>query len=157
MHNPFGGQKTEKYEEYCLVVGDDRRLMGKSLESTGAYLLDKSCQTAYDNHPGVMGVLQVINKKGQVQNLGQCALLYEISSQCWNFGKGNWDSKAMKVKTILAIGRQEAYGLVSKEIEDDSKWERLMPVLYAALAILALVAIIACASAGLFDKFGEIF
>ena len=153
----FPFRKKETNEERCFVLGDDRRLFGKALVSTGAFLLDDNNKFAYDNTVHNMAPHIVCRANGVVQKKGQCALLYENSAQPWNWEKQEWNQRVINEKTLLQDGRMEAIGSISQEQEEDEKWQKFMPILYAALAILALVALIACISGGVFDKAGEVF
>jgi len=143
--------------ERCFVFGEDSHIEDKALVSTGAFFLDKPNRFAYDSVPECIGVLLRRDKNGKLHVEGQCAILYENSAQAYLFEKGEWADKCQSKEILLEDGRSEAIGMVAGEIETDYQWERWMPVLYIALGILALVTIIVCAGAGLFNNVKEAF
>lgn len=149
-------RRKDTNEERCFILADDLKFMGKALVTTGAFLVDKDNQWAYDITTRNMGVHIICLPNGRVINKEKCALLYETSPQPWDWEAQAWNKEVTNEKTLLQDGRMEAVGNISREQEEDEKWARFMPVLYGALAILALVAIIACASAGLFSKIGDV-
>jgi len=154
--NIFNRKKNEDVER-SLVIGSDRKLMPRMLLTTGAFLRDETNFFAYDNTPENMIPYIVYNKRGVAHYRGQCCLLYEVSAQPWLWNDQKWSDHVTNERALLADGRMEAVGNISKSQEDDEKWARFMPVLYGSLIILGLIALIACLQAGIFSKIGDIF
>jgi len=149
--------RKDKTTEDCFVLGDDQRFMRKALETSGAFLVDTANKFAYDITPQNIAIHIQYDRRGKVSSQGKCALLAEISAQPWHWKNQAWNEIVADEAQLMRDGRMEAVGSISADQESDEKWERFMPVLYGALGILALVAVIACVSSGVFDRLGDVF
>ncbi len=154
----FKFSKTDhELDQFCFVYGEDRRLQKKALVSTGAFFRDKQNHFAYDSVNPCIGALVVHDRKGKTRVAGHCVVLFENSAQPYLFKEGTWAETCQSKSNILSDSRAEGIGMVEATIADAAMMDRWMPVLYITLAILGVVALIACVTAGLFDNVQEVF
>lgn len=174
----FGKSKKGADTELMLVLGEDRKLTKRPLNSTGAYFVDGDNCLAYHGNMGrytvarsgysrwdyvaaimTLGItlLTTRGRRATVKPHGQIGLLFELSSRPYNFKAMKWDERTNSDDSILEDALIEGGNIAGRDMRFDDRMEKLLPVLIISLCIFGVMMIAILFASGAFNKAAEAF
>lgn len=135
----------------CMVIGEDKIIMHRKLESTGEYLLDENNLLAYDSFPECIGNCEQV-KNGVRKFLGLTSILYENMARPFSFNTLDWIKAAHKEEQVKdgALARGQAKAVQRLDFND--RFDKMQTILLLAVAGVIGLALLFAFSTGLFQK-----
>lgn len=133
-----GKNENKTTKALCLIIGEDKRVSRRQLETTGVYYLDYENRLAFDSFPVAIGSA-VQQRNGNLRMLGPVSLLYEPSSRPFSFTDLAWTTEEHKEDVILDTAFAEGCSRAVQR-EDRREWFNKLTtiLLIAVLGVLAL-------------------
>ena len=140
----------------CLVIGEDKRISCRLMETTGGYFLDNNNRLAFDSFPDAIGACTQPHN-GTTRMLGPVTLLYEPTSRPFSFATLDWTKEAHKEDVILDTAFAEGCSRAI-QAEDRREWYNKLTtiLLIAVLGVLLLTFLIAAQAGTLTHIFSSI-
>jgi hypothetical protein len=138
----------------CLCIGEDKITPWRKEESTGMYLLDRNNRLAYDSCPEAVVPL-IVHRRGMAKQKGQCGIVYENMSRCYNFKTLDWVKTDRKEEVIKETAVYEGCSMAVQQIVDENRFNRTVTLLMLALGILGIFGFLAAWQGGLFANLGH--
>jgi hypothetical protein len=118
----------------CVVIGEDKRLTHRTLESTGVFLLDSTNLLAFDSFPEAVGSLSRRQKDNTSKYLGLTSLLYEPMSRPFSFRTLDWVNVEHKKDIILDSALSEGCSRAVQNMELADRFDKMSTILLIAVA-----------------------
>ena len=135
----------------CLIIGEDKNVAHRTLDSTGAFLLDPENLLAYDSFPQCMGNYTEITK-GKRKNLGLTSTLYETMARPFDFFTLDWVKVEHKEDQIKDSALAEGCSKAVQRIDLGNRFDKMWTLALIALTGVIGLALIFAFSSGLFQK-----
>lgn len=147
----FGRTKRTKYDKImALIIGEDRTLVVKDIDSTGLNFINGDDLLGYDSFPEA--VARGLDGDGaNVKDLGQACLLFEPMSRPLSFDILDWISEArMSSRSkVLASARSEAQSQVIQDLQDEAHYDRVSTGFLILVALFAIIALLFLLQSGI--------
>ena len=147
----FTGDKSKATTLRCLVIGEDRMIMHRYLQSTGAYVLDDKNRLAFDTLPEAVGSLTAV-RNGKVKHLGHVSLLFESMFRPYSFPSLDWANIEHKEDIVLACALAEGCSKAIQRIERSDRFEKLSTILLLLAAGVIGMAFLFAVQSGIFSR-----
>lgn len=144
-------KKKETNAISCLVIGEDKKIMHRTLNSTGTHLLDTKNLLAHDSMPECMGSY-VRMSMGVRRYLGLTSLLYETMARPFSFKTLNWVTVQHKEDQIKAIALSEGCSKAVQKIDLEGRFDRMWTLALLAVGGLIGIALIWAIQSGIFNR-----
>ena len=135
----------------CLIVGEDKNVAHRTLDSTGAFLLDPDNLLAYDSFPQCMGSYTEV-AKGKRKYLGLTSLLYETMARPFDHSTLDWVKVEHKEDQIKDSSLAEGYSKAVQRIDLGDRFDKMWTLALIALGGFLCLALLFAFSSGLFQK-----
>lgn len=136
----------------CIMIGEDKRLSHREMESTGIFLQDSRNLLAYDSVPEAMGSLSFRQKDGTSKYLGLTSMLYEPMARPFSFKTLEWVNVEHKRDVILDSALSEGCSRAVQNMELADRFDRMSTILLIAVAGVIGMALLFVFQSGLLDK-----
>ena len=134
----------------CIVIGEDKRIMHRNLESTGAFLLDPKNLLAYDSFPECIGnVIRIARNKRKY--LGQTSVVYENMARPFSFKKLDWVKVMHKEDQIKDQALSEGCSKAVQNIDLGNRFDKMWTLALLAFGGLLVLALLFAFQSGLFS------
>lgn len=147
----FSRKKQNTTTIPCFIIGEDKIVTHRILESTGAFLLDIRNLLAYDSFPQCMGSYTKVTK-GKRKYLGLTSLLYETMARPFNFSTFDWVKIEHKEDQIKDSALAEGYSKAVQRIDLADRFNKMWTLALIAVGGVIGLALIFAFSSGLFQK-----
>jgi len=145
------GKKSNKTTAKCLVIGEDRKLMHRNLESTGAFFLDNDNRLAFDSLPESVGALTLV-QGGKRKYLGQVSVMFEPMAKPFSFPDLDWAKVDHKEEVILASARSEGSSKAVQSMERADRFDKMSTILLLGVAGVIGMALLFAFQSGIFSE-----
>lgn len=135
----------------CMVIGEDRNIMHRSLLSTGTYLLDQKNLMAYDTVPECTTNF-FRTAKNKTKYLGLTNLLYETMSRPFSFSTLDWVRLEHKEDQIKDSALSEGCSKAVQRIDLNDRFEKMWTLALIAVGGVVGLALIFAFQSGLVEK-----
>ena len=135
----------------CLIVGEDKNVAHRTLDSTGAFLLDPKNLLAYDSFPQCMGSYTEV-AKGKRKYLGLTSLLYETMARPFDFSTLDWVKVEHKEDQIKDSALAEGFSKAVQRIDLGDRFDKMWTLALIAVGGVIGLALLYALSSGLFQK-----
>ena len=147
----FGKKSKGTTTITCLMIGEDKTIMHRNLESTGAFLLDPKNLLAYDSFPECIGSVTRV-AKGKRKYLGLTSVLYENMARPFSLKKLNWIEVMHKEDQIKDSALSEGCSKAVQSLDLADRFDRMTTILMLAVAGVIGLALLFAFQSGLFSK-----
>lgn len=144
MDLKFWGSDKGPPTETQFVLGADRRIVKKALESTGAFFLNSDDLLAYVQIDNGMRRHIVRKKSGAVEYLGQVGLLFELSAHPWNFDSVAWENSIGSDDVIISNALHMGIATAEQEAEKAKTYEGMRWAIIMVSSIIGMILLIYC-------------
>ena len=134
-----------------LVIGEDKNLMHRDMESAGDFFLDPKNLLAYDSIPECIGSFVRVTK-GNRKYLGLTSLLYETMSRPFSFKTLDWVQIQHKKNQIKGSALSEGCSKAVQRIDLEDRFNKMWTLALIAVAGVISLAVLFAFSSGLFSK-----
>ena len=148
----FGRKSRQTTGIPCIVIGEDKRLTHRTLESTGVFLLDEQNLLAYNSFPEAVGSLSSRQKDETVKYLGLTSVLYEPMSRPFSFKTLDWVNVEHKKDVILDSALSEGCSRAVQRMDMADRFDRMSTILLIAVAGVIGMALLFVFQSGLLDN-----
>ena len=149
----FGlNKKPKKTTLPCLVIGEDRKLFHREMETTGVFFLDDDNRLAYDSLPESIGMCTQIMRDGTKKYRGQVSLLYEPMARPWSFKDLGWAQVDHNEEVILASGRSEGASRAVQRMEKEDRFDKMATILMLLSAGVIGMGLLFAVQSGIFTQ-----
>jgi len=138
----------------CLVIGEDKALDHRKLESTGVFLLDSKNLTAFGSFPEAIGSFTQRRKDGKSKYLGVTSILYEPMARPFSFKSLEWVKVEHKKDVIKDSALSEGCSRAVQQMDMADRFDRMSTILLIAVAGVIGLALLFVLQSGLI---GDIF
>ena len=145
------GKKKGGSSISCLVIGEDKNVMHRNLDSTGSHLLDPVNLLAHDSMPECMGSFVRV-ARGQKRYLGLTCLLYETMARPFSFQSLDWATVQHKTDQIKATALSEGCSKAVQRIDLADRFEKMWTLALLAVGGLIALALIFAIQSGVFER-----
>ena len=133
----------------CLVIGEDKNIDHRKLESTGVFLLDSKNLTAFDSFPEAMGSFTHIQKNGRPKYLGVTSVLFEPMCRPFSFKTLDWVRVEHKKDVIKDSALSEGCSRAIQQMDMADRFDRMSTILLIAVAGVIVLALLFVLQSGL--------
>jgi len=148
----FGNKGKTTTEIPCIVIGEDKRLTHRTLDSTGVFMLDERNLLAYNSFPEAIGSLSHRQKDAKTKYLGLTSVLYEPMSRPFSFKTLDWVNVEHKKDVILDSALSEGCSRAVQRMDMADRFDRMSTILLIAVAGVIGMALLFVFQSGLLDK-----
>jgi hypothetical protein len=134
-----------------IVIGEDKNLMHRDIESSGDSFRDPKNLLAYDSIPECIGKAIHV-AKGHRKYVGLTALLYETMARPYSFKKLGWVEIQHKKDQIKASALSEGCSKAVQRIDLEDRFNKMWTLALIAVAGVIGLALLFAFSSGLFSK-----
>jgi hypothetical protein len=147
----FGKNNKGSNTIHCLTIGEDKKLMHRTLESTGTFLLDSRNIMAYDSFPQCMANFST-TIRGHQKYRGMTSLLYENMARPFSFKTLTWVRVAHKKDQIKAVALSEGCSKAVQRINLEDRFNKMWTLALLAVAGVIGLALLFAFQSGLFSN-----
>ena len=144
----IGRTEVKTTKALCLIIGEDKRISRRQLETTGVYYLDYNNRLAFDSFPVAIGSA-IHPRNGNIRMLGPVSLLYEPSSRPYNFTTLGWTTEEHKEDVILDTAFAEGCSKAIQKEDGRSQFNKLTTILLIATLGAVALAFLAALQTGI--------
>jgi hypothetical protein len=148
----FGKRRKQTTGIPCIVIGEDKRLTHRTLDSTGVFLLDEQNLVAYNSFPEAIGSFSARQKDATVKYLGLTSLLYEPMSRPLSFKAMDWVNVEHKEDVIKDSALIEGCSRAVQQMDMADRFDRMSTILLIAVGGVIGMALLFVLQSGLLDK-----
>lgn len=135
----------------CLVIGEDKNVMHRTLDSTGTFLLDPKNLMAYDSVPECIGNFTRV-AKGKRTYLGLTSILYETMARPFSLRKLGWVEVQHKEDEIKTSALSEGCSKAVQRIDLADRFDKMWTLALITIGGLLVIALLFAFQSGLFSK-----
>jgi len=135
----------------CLIIGEDKNVTHRTLDSTGAFLLDSKNLLAYDSFPQCMGSYTKV-VKGKTKNLGLTSILFETMARPYDFFALDWVMVQHKEDQIKESALAEGCSRAVQNIDLGGRFDKMWTLALLAVGGVIGLALLLAFSSGLFSN-----
>ena len=147
-------KNKESFKIHCIVVGEDKNLMHRTLESTGVFLLDAKNLLGYDSFPECMASFFRI-RRGKARFIGLTSLLYENMARPFSIATLDWAKVEHKEAPIKEGAISEGCSKAVQRLDLLDRFDKMTTILLLAVAGVIGIGLLFAFQTGLFqDLFG---
>lgn len=147
----FSKKNKESFKIHCIVVGEDKNLMHRSLTSTGTFLLDSKNLLGYDSVPECIEKF-MRRARGKVKYLGSTALLYENMARPFSFKTLKWVAAIHKEDQIKEAALSEGRSKAVQRLDLGDRFDKMWTLALLAVGGVIGLALLMAFNSGLFSK-----
>ena len=151
LRSLFGKTKRTDYDKLlAVIIGEDRTLVERDIDSTGLSFVSGQDLLGYDSHTEAVG-RGLHGDSDKVKDIGQACILYEPMARPFSFYTLNWiDEGRMSSRAkILASARSEAESRVVQDIQDEDNYDKVSTGFLILVALFAIIALIFLLQSGI--------
>ena len=144
-------KNKESFNIHCIVIGEDKNLMHRNLESTGVFLLDAKNLLGYDSFPECMGNFSRI-RRGKRKFLGLTSVLYENMARPFSLKTLEWAKVEHKEEQIKEGAISEGCSKAVQRLDLLDRFDKMTTILLLAVAGVIFIGLLFAFQTGLFEK-----
>jgi len=148
----FGRKVKQTSATPCIVIGEDKRLTHRTMESTGVYVLDADNLLAFDSFPEAIGSFSHRQKDDTSKYLGLTSLLYEPMARPFSFRTLDWVKVEHKEDIIKSSALSEGCSRAVQNLELADRFEKMSTILLIAVAGVIGFGLLFVIQSGLLDN-----
>lgn len=135
----------------CLTIGEDKTVTHRTLDSTGAFLLDPRNLLAYDSFPESVGSF-IVTLKGKRKYIGLTSLLYETMARPFSFKTLDWVQMIHKKDQIKDSALSEGCSKAVQRIDLADRFDKMWTLALLGVGGVIGLALLFAFQGGLFSK-----
>jgi len=147
----FNKKNKESFNIHCIVLGEDKNLMHRNLESTGTFLLDAKNLLGYDSFPQCMGNF-IRFRRGKLKFQGLTTLLYENMARPFSLSTLTWAKVEHKKDQIKEGAISEGCSKAVQRLDLLDRFDKMSTILLIAVAGVIFLGLLYALQTGLFEK-----
>ena len=148
----FGKKSRQTSSIPCIVIGEDKHLSHRMLESTGVFLLDEQNLLAFDSFPEGIGSFTRRQKDDTTKYLGLASLLYEPMARPFSFKSLDWVKMEHKKDVIKDSALSEGCSRAVQRLDLADRFDRMSTILLIAVAGVIAMALLFVLQSGLLSS-----
>lgn len=148
----LGKRKRQTTGISCIIIGEDKRLTHRTLESTGVFLLDSQNLLAFDSFPEAIGNLSHHQKDKPAKYLGQTSILYEPMARPFSFKTLDWVTIKHKEDVLKDSALSEGCSRAVQNMDLADRFDRMSTILLIAVAGVIGMALLFVIQSGLLSS-----
>lgn len=147
----FSGKNKESFNIHCIVIGEDKNIMHRTMESTGTFLLDTKNLLGYDSFPECMGNF-IRKTKTKTKYLGLTSLLYENMARPFSLKTLGWVNIDHKEDQIKEGAISEGCSKSVQRLDMNDRFDKISTILLLAVAGVIGLGLLYAFQSGAFHK-----
>lgn len=144
-------KNKESFNVHCIVLGEDKNLMHRNLESTGTFLLDAKNLLGYDSFPQCIGNFIKI-RRGKPKFQGLTSLLYENMARPFSLSTLEWAKIEHKKDQIKEGAISEGCSKAVRRLDLLDRFDKMTTILLLAVAGVIFLGLLYALQTGLFSR-----
>lgn len=144
-------KNKESFNIHCIVIGEDKNLMHRNLESTGAFLLDSKNLLGYDSFPQCTGTF-TRTRRLKSKFGGLTSVLYENMARPFSLKSLDWVVIEHKEDQIKEGALSEGCAKAVQRLDLLDRFDKMTTILLLAVSGVIVLGLLYALQAGLFSK-----